>query len=117
MPTTSTRKAIPKMADSDPMSDVAEAIRDLADRVDELLPLSGQASVSLVSASSAYTTVTFPGSYFAATPRIVATVNGDANYFAIVGTASASSVRVYAVHRAGSTVTATITVDWIAVKA
>lgn len=115
MTSSTTRHDLPRMDDSDALADVAQAIRDLADAVDAALPQAGTGIVSLVAASQAFVTVTFPHA-FAAAPVVTANVDGNASYYADVSNVTTTQARIYAIHRDGTNATVSVNVTWTAVK-
>lgn len=115
MASLTTRHDIPRMDDSDALAAVAEAIRDLADKVDELLPQAGTDTVSLVAASQGFVTVTFPHA-FADPPVVTANVDGNAAYYAVVSNVTTTQARIYVAHRDATNATVSVDVTWSAVK-
>lgn len=117
MPANTTIHALPYMLDTDPLADVGLAIKNLADKVDKLLPRQGTNNVTVTASEAVKTvTVTFPQP-FTAPPRVAPTVRGTSVWFAYVNSVSATQV-VIGIRKFDGTglgVAATIPVDWIAV--
>lgn len=119
MPTTPDGWPYPSTNDT---PDVPRDIGALATAIDQRLParmVTGQASVAMSNASTGSVAVTFPAGSFSAAPRVVVTVDSAA------GAAGALIARVFSVtatgftigltQAAGTPVTVTVPVEWIAV--
>lgn len=85
MPGATTRLAIPTMLDTDPLADVAEAIRDVANWLDAKLPYYTTGNMVVTAAVSGDLVVTWPVGMFAAAPVVSATPQASGsnpgNYF------------------------------------
>lgn len=120
MPTTTTL-GFPIPNDSDPMADLALAVRNLAQYVDDNVGkvAIGQSTITVTAANTGDLVVNFPAGRFAAgqTPRVVAQVADSSNNFMVhVPVISNTQMTLRAIHRdAASTTTTTVVVNWIAV--
>lgn len=116
MPSTTTL-GYPIPLDSDPVADLALAVRDLAQAVDDNVGkvYAGTTGIDLVAASTGTVVVNFPVGRFSGTPVVTGTATNQ-NYYVTVSAISSASVTVRVSHRDGSNATATVNVHLIAVQ-
>lgn len=109
----------PYPSSSDPVADSATAQQNLAQKVDDELGLMkcGRVTINAVSTGTDYTAaVTFTGTVFPGTPKIVACItnkNNPASYEPVLVSAPSSTGFTINVRRSAGS--ASIDVDWIAV--
>jgi hypothetical protein len=110
-----TGKGLPYPEPTDPIAAGADAIKALAQAVNQ--PVSGRVTVSLSNAAQGNTTVTFPAGHFTAAPRVSVTPSGTGAgvYYGTTGVPSTASVTVIANHRDATPATISIALDWVAV--
>lgn len=103
--------------DSDPVSDAAAAVRNLANDVDDKVGAFAAGSVTVVlnPGSNGSAAVTFPLGRFAAAPRVVATVNGTNGYVASTNSVTATGFNAVVRQINDVSATANVPVTWIAV--
>jgi hypothetical protein len=80
----------------------------------DLVVARGTATVSVSSAVFGDTAVSFPSGQFASAPIVVATVTDNNAYFASALSAATTGFTARAIHRDGTSATATVHVAWIA---
>lgn len=116
MPSTSRGFPYPSSTD---VPDGPGALEDLADACDSKVPLvaTGTSNVSVSSSSQGNLTgIALPASRFPAAPKIMCTVRGSSAAWAVATdsvTASTFTIRVR--HVDGTSTTATVVVDWVAI--
>lgn len=101
--------------DSDPVADGAQAVRNLAQDVNDYVGVfaSGNASIAVTASPDGTDTITFPAGRFTAAPHVVCTARGDL-YYARPGTTTEDDVVIKVIRRDGSSATTSVSVDWIA---
>lgn len=107
--------------DADPVADLALAVRNLAQDIDDKLGAlaAGQATISVVAAASGSIAVTWPAGRFGGVlaPYVVATVKGTTNvYYATVNNVGVNGCDIKVVHKDGASATNDVVVNWIAVR-
>jgi ABC-type branched-subunit amino acid transport system substrate-binding protein len=108
-----TNTGLPYPEPTNPIAQGADATKALAQAVNQ--PLSGSVPVNIANATSGTAVVTFTAGYFTATPRVVGVSQSSGNWIIAIAAVSATSATIR-VGTAGSAVTATVTVLWIAVR-
>lgn len=93
MPGSTPKVGLPTMLDSDPLATVAQAIRDLAGDLDDLLPYADSVTVNIAAANNATQAVVFPVGRFSSPPKVVAT-SLSSNWFAFVSNVTAAGCNV-----------------------
>jgi len=107
---------IPYMVDGDPLADVADIMRTLAERVEERLGQRGRVDVNVAAASVGSVVVVFPIA-FAAPPIVQVTTQTNTLMLATVEAITATQMTVGVRHVNGTNVTGTYNVGWLAVPA
>lgn len=110
-----TTNGYPYPVAGDPVQQARAGIQSLAEKVDTALRASaaGTVVVSVTAAATGVATVAYPvGRFVSAEVSPVATVNGNAAYFAVVSNLTATSMQVTVVHRAGTSATTTVRAEW-----
>lgn len=119
MPTT-TGKGFRIPLDTDPAADGALAVRNLGTDINDTVGrhAAGSVNVNVTAAAQGDAAVAFPVGRFNVAPVLIPTVVGNNAYYAIRVasglTTTGGNVRVC--HRDGTSATATIQVDWVAVQ-
>jgi hypothetical protein len=120
----STSDGWPYIAGTQNASLIDDYAVELANKLDATVPFafaSGTVTVSLTAASSGTATVTFPTSRFSVAPIITATkVSGSGSatpLVPMVTTVSSTGATIGLYHPAGTAVTVSVTVHWIAIQA
>lgn len=103
-------------SDTDPVNDGAEAVRNLANDVDDRVGAfaCGSVVVAVAAATNASAAVVFPAGRFAAAPRVVATINGALLYGASTSAITAAGCNIHVRHLDNTSATVNVTVHWIA---
>ena len=107
---------IPYMVDGDPLADVADIMRTLAERVEERLGQRGTVAVAVAAASLGSVVVTFPIA-FAAAPIVQVTTQNNTLMLATVESITATQMTVGVRHINATNVTGSYTVGWLALPA
>lgn len=111
-----TNKGIPYPESTDPVAAGADAIKATAQAVNQ--PLTGVVTIPITGGTSGSVPITFPGGYFTAPPKVMATVNGGWGSnpaFAAASGITANGCTIAAMYRDSTAVTMTLTVAWLAV--
>lgn len=118
--TSTTTLGFPMPDDSDPVADLALAVRNLAQKIDDNVGMvaCGRGTVNLAAASNGDLNIVFPVGRFigSGVPRVVANTGNRQYYAVVVGTPTNAGATVRVQHRADSSATVAVDVDWIAVK-
>lgn len=103
--------------DTDPANDGAEAVRNLANDVDDRIGAiaAGADSVALVAANNGTKAITFPAGRFASAPRVVAVATGTSAYVMGVNSITTAGCNVTVRQINDVTATTSIAFHWIAV--
>lgn len=108
---------VPYMVDGDPLADVADIMRTLAERVEAITPVRGTATINLAAAASGSVAVVFPVT-FATAPIVTATVIRGNHFYIVSADAVTTAGMTLRVQHANSTsFTTAVVVNWSAAPA
>lgn len=115
--TGTTTLGYPYPEDSDPVADLALAVRNLAQKVDDNIGVvaTGTATVAMGGTANATVAVVFPVGRFTSAPA-VATGSNHGNYDAYVESVTASGFTMRCKHRTDANTSVNVPVYWIAVQ-
>ncbi|MBO0866227.1 MAG: hypothetical protein J2P16_14275 [Mycobacterium sp.] len=110
---------IPYPVATDPVSDGATAMQNIATWLDPKMRIAaGSVSIAIANANSGSASVTFPSGRFTTGPQVVATpVGAPTPFVAVSAGLSASGVTLWLRHVDNNTSTQNVTVRWIAIQA
>lgn len=117
MPSTTTR-GFRYPLDSDPVSDGAAAVRNLADDVNSKVGAiaRGTSTVTVTASTIGTAAVSFPAGRFTAAPAVVATGNNSSVWMAYVQAVTKDRFTLGVRQVQGTSTSATVSVHWIAVE-
>lgn len=116
-----TAKGLPYPSASDPVANGDDAIKALAEAVDDKAGMvSGSVNVTATASASGVQAVVFPVGAFTAPPKVVVTVTAAisgsvSTWYAIALNVTAAGFNATIIMKTGAAASAQITVDWIAV--
>lgn len=117
---TTTQLGFPIPEDTDPLADIALAVRTLAQYVDDNIGkvYVGSSVIPVNNANTGDLLVNIPAGKFSAAPKVVAQVADTSNGWMVhVISATATVITLRAINRdAGTVGTANVTAHWIAVQ-